>query len=137
MDFIIYTDGGAINNPGPAASAYLIFSGNKLVAKGVKKIGPNTNNVAEYTALILALKKTREIAPDIKPTKITCLSDSSLMVNQINGLFKIKNGNLRGLVLKIRVLEQEINIPIFYKYIPREKNAEADSLVKEALIHDS
>lgn len=133
MDLIIYTDGGAINNPGPAASAYLIFSNNKPVAKGAKKIGPNTNNVAEYSALIMALTKAKEIVANIKPKKITCFSDSSLMVNQINGLFKIKNTNLRSLLIKIRELEQEIYLPIFYKYIPREKNTLADDLVKKAL----
>jgi ribonuclease HI len=57
MDIKIYTDGGAINNPGPAASAYVIYLGNTIIHKESKKIGVNTNNIAEYTALFLRLKK--------------------------------------------------------------------------------
>jgi hypothetical protein len=55
------------------------------------------------------------------------------MVNQLNGLFKVKNSDIRDFVFKTRCLEQEIKIPIVYKYIPREKNTLADSLVKSVL----
>ena len=51
------------------------------------------------------------------------------MVNQVNGLFKVKNGKIREYILKIRGLEQEISLPISYHLIPREQNAEADRLV--------
>ena len=51
------------------------------------------------------------------------------MVNQVKGLFKVKNGRIREYILRIRSLEQEIKIPIFYYLIPREQNQEADRLV--------
>jgi hypothetical protein len=55
------------------------------------------------------------------------------MVNQINGLYKVKAGHIREQIMKIRVLEAKINLPLVYKNIPREKNQIADGLVKEVL----
>src|SRR3989344_3608383 len=132
MELKIYTDGGAINNPGPAASAFVIYHDNKVIHKASFGIGKQTNNFAEYTAVV----KTYEWLIKNKPEgigKINFFSDSNLMVNQLNGLFKIKNASIREFILKIRSLEQELNIPATYKYIPREQNELADSLVKKAL----
>jgi ribonuclease HI len=135
MELKIYTDGGSLNNPGPAASAYVIYQDNKILVKHGKKIGDNTNNFAEYTALILALEKVKELLKNLKDIdKISVFSDSSLMVNQLNGFFKVKNGTIRELIMKVRILEREINIPIIYKHIPREENTLADSLVKKELL---
>ena len=132
MQLDIYTDGGAINNPGPAASAFVVFQGKKIVAQEKKSIGNTTNNIAEYTAVIMALEKLPSlINGQIK--KIIFYSDSKLMVNQLNGLYKVKAGHIREQIMKIRILEAKINPPIIYKNIPREKNEKADSLVKEAL----
>ena len=61
--------------------------------------------------------------------KVEFYSDSRLMVNQVKGLFKVKNGRIKEYILIIRGLEQEINLPITYNYVPREQNAEADLLV--------
>jgi len=130
----IYTDGGALNNPGPAAASFLIYKDKKLLLQGNKFLGKNTNNFAEYSAVVLAyegLKKTLLGNREVK--KIVFHSDSALLVNQLNGLFKIKNAVIREFVLKIKGLENEINLPIVYKYIPRENNEEADALVKKIL----
>ena len=80
----IYTDGAARGNPGLAAVGYIIFRGDKLIKKNVKYIGKSTNNIAEYRAVINALR----IAP--KNKEITLYSDSKLIVNQITGKFKVK-----------------------------------------------
>ena len=61
--------------------------------------------------------------------RIEVFSDSRLMVNQVNGLWKIKEARLRDYVFKIRSLESEIGLPISYKDIPREQNTVADDLV--------
>ena len=53
------------------------------------------------------------------------------MVNQVKGLFKVKNGRIKEYILIIRGLEQEINLPITYQYVPREENVEADKLVNQ------
>jgi len=135
MTLQIYTDGGSLNNPGQAAYAYVIFNGlNKIVSHG-EPIGIASNNIAEYTGLIKALEKVKELVTENNlPVKnIKVFSDSSLMVNQLNGLFKVKNVKIREHVFKIRALEKDINLPIIYIHIVREKNTLADSLVKKAL----
>lgn len=133
MQLDVYTDGGAINNPGPAASAFVIFLGKKIIGREKKPIGNTTNNIAEYTAVIMALEKLPHLINE-KIKKIVFYSDSKLMVNQLNGLYKVKDGQIREQVMKIRILEGKINRPIIYKNIPREENQIADNLVKEALL---
>lgn len=139
MTLTVYTDGGALNNPGPAASAYVIYKDDKniLFQEGVF-LGPQTNNYAEYNAVVLALKKIKALLDsgqarmtDVK--KIVFFSDSKLLVSQLNGLYRVKNGVIREFILKIRILEQEVNLPISYTHIYREQNTVADSLVKRAL----
>ncbi len=134
MELKVYTDGGAIGNPGPAALAFVIYHDNKLLLQYSEKIGPATNNFAEYSALIKAQEKIKELLAQLtNVTKIIFFSDSALMVNQLNGLFKVKDAAIREFIMKARILEQEIKIPIVYKNIPREKNTLADSLIKKQL----
>lgn len=124
----IYTDGGSKGNPGVSSIGIVFYLKNKIIFQHKESIGIATNNDAEYIALIRALEKAiKNNIQDVK--KIECYSDSRLMVNQVKGLFKIKNGKIKEYVLKIRGLEQEIKIPIFYYLIPREQNTEADRLV--------
>jgi len=106
-----------------------------------KSIGIATNNDAEYQALIEALEKIRSTNIEIRNNsqnlnfksvkQIQFFSDSRLMVNQVKGLFKVKNGKIKEYILIIRGLEQEINLPITYQYVPREENVEADKLVNQ------
>jgi ribonuclease HI len=127
----IFTDGGARGNPGPAAIGFVVIdetSGTTIKAIG-KIIGNSTNNVAEYTAVIEALKYLKTIPAE----SYDFLLDSQLVVNQINGKFKIKNINLRNLILEVKQLEQEIGGNLSYQLIPREKNFAADKLVNLAL----
>lgn len=122
----IFTDGGSKGNPGPSSIGVVGFlDGRKIIEIG-KSIGIATNNDAEYRALIEALENTKDIKG---VSKIEFYSDSRLMVNQVKGLFKVKNGKIKEYMLKIRSLEQEINLPITYHYVPREQNQEADTLV--------
>jgi len=137
MQLNIYTDGGARGNPGPAAIGVLVQDGmGRLLTKFGKRIGKATNNVAEYTAVIEALKWIRDQRSEIrdqKMEKIQFFLDSSLVVNQLNGLFRVKDANLRSLLVRIRELEQEVGGNIYYTQIPREKNWQADRLVNQAL----
>ncbi len=123
----VFTDGGSKGNPGPSSIGGVGYINEKKVFEFNKSIGIATNNDAEYQALIYALDEIRNNFQNIK--KIEFNSDSKLMVNQVKGLFKVKNGRIREYILKIRVLEQEINLPIIYQYVPREQNVEADLLV--------
>lgn len=122
----INCDGGARGNPGPAAAAFVV-TGN-LQYKCGKYLGVATNNVAEYQAVILALEWLVK-----NPGRADFFLDSNLVVNQLNGLFKVKNADLRELLLKVRELEGKITLPITYSYVPREQNSEADLLVNETL----
>lgn len=136
MELKIFIDGGARGNPGPAACAFIIYADNKLVVRNGKKLGFATNNFAEYSAVVAALEETKKIV--IKQTlsslyKIKVCSDSNLLVNQLNGLYKVKNSTIREFILKIRILEQEIGLPIIYRHIPREQNSLADKLVNQTL----
>ena len=134
MNLTIYTDGGSLNNPGEAASAFVIYKDNVLAHKNAKRLGIATNNEAEYTAMIMALEAVKIMQSEgDHPTKITVYSDSALMVNQLNGLFKVTKAHIREFIMRIRILEQEVKVPITYIHVLREKNQLADSLVKQAL----
>ena len=121
MNLTVYTDGGALNNPGPAASAYLIYQGKKLLFKDALSIGTASNNVAEYTALIMALKKIEEMKKTSSISSITCLADSKLLVMQMQGLYKIKHVDMKRLHTEVKILEMRLGFIPTYKHIPREK----------------
>lgn len=132
----IHTDGGARGNPGPAAIGVVVKNESGAVLKKIsRKIGEVTNNVAEYSAVIAGLEwlKSNVTMKEVSNVTIHFFLDSTLVVNQLNGLFRVKDSNLRNLLLHVRQLEQEAGGTIFYTYIPREKNYEADILVNQAL----
>jgi len=135
MNLTIYTDGGSLNNPGQAAYGFLIYDGKKQVYTQNERIGIASNNVAEYTALIRALEFVRDTIQKSKVSAkgLLIISDSLLMVNQVNGLYKVNNVDIKPLHSKIKMLEMELGLPMSYKHVLRDKNTEADALVKEAL----
>jgi len=134
-NFSIFCDGGAIGNPGPAASAFVAYQDEEVISKQAKKIGIATNNVAEYQAVIAALEwlKNQSNNQQFNNLTISFFLDSQLLVNQLNGFYKIKNHGLRLLVIKVKALEQEVKGKIYYHHIPRTQNKLADALVKNAL----
>lgn len=131
----IYTDGGSRGNPGQASLGVYIESEDGMEIKSIgKTLGIATNNIAEYSAIKEALswifKNKKEFE---KLKRINFFMDSNLAVSQLNGIYKIKNSNIRNIFFEIKGLENQINIPIYYTHIPREKNKKADSLVNLAL----
>ena len=136
MTLKVFTDGGSKGNPGPSSIGIVFYLDNKIVFKHKESIGIATNNIAEYTGLIRALEKIKDIQMQNKLAglkKIVVRADSLLMISQLNGVYKVKNTNIRECVLKIRILENEINVPIEYSHVYRKNNQMADSLVKKAL----
>ena len=136
MNLKIFTDGGAKGNPGPAAIGVVIQDENgQLIHQFGKFIGHSTNNFAEYQAIAEALQHLvlHVTCYMLHDAKIDFYIDSLLVVNQLNGTFKIKNSKLRELVFKIRNLEQQVKAEIHYHYIPREKNLAHDLAEKEFL----
>jgi len=132
MKLTIYTDGGSLNNPGPAAIGFHIWDGDTLLYEHSEAIGVASNNVAEYTALITALTyvKTHFAATT---EEILVMADSELMIRQVNGMYKVKNADMKPLHTQVKLLEMELGLPINYKHVLRDKNARADALVKKAL----
>ncbi|MDP2695978.1 MAG: ribonuclease HI family protein [bacterium] len=126
---IIYTDGGARGNPGPAAIGAVVGS-----KKYGEYIGEATNNVAEYKAAVLALRKAKLLLGKsrAKATEVEMNLDSELLVKQLNGQYKIMNEDLQPLFIEVWNLKQDFK-KVDFNHIPREKNKEADRLVNEAL----
>ncbi len=140
MELSIFTDGGALNNPGEGAIGVVFFYKGKPIYKISHTIGYSTNNRAEYTAVIVALQILKLLLQKNvvkKDLKVKLFSDSRLMVNQLNGNFKIKDKNIKRLVKMIKEIEQELPFRVIYVNIPREKNRVADSLVKKAFKRDN
>lgn len=130
----IFTDGGAKNNPGPAAIGAVIYKDKEKVKEYSEFIGKATNNEAEYKALIFTLKKVKSLfgKDKIKKVRLKANTDSELMAKQLNGSYKVKDKKIESLFLKAHNLA--LNFGQFeIESVPREKNEEADSLVKQSL----
>ena len=132
---IIYTDGGSRGNPGPAAIAVVIADERDQVVKSYSKtIGQATNNEAEYEALLFGLQKVRALFGKVKIKRmdIEMRADSELVVEHLNGRYKIEEERLWPRFMKVwntRLDFGEIQV----KHVSRSKNKEADRLVNQAL----
>lgn len=125
----IFADGGSRGNPGPSASGYVVLDveDNVLVDKGVY-LGVTTNNQAEYTALKLALEECKKMG--VK--KIEVYMDSLLVINQMKGIYKIRNRDLWPIHQAIVELSHSFK-HVSYSHVPREFNKLADAAVNRAL----
>jgi ribonuclease H / adenosylcobalamin/alpha-ribazole phosphatase len=123
------TDGGARGNPGPAAFGYVLETedGHVLAAHG-EAIGRATNNVAEYRGLVAGMEKAAELGVD----ELEVVSDSELLVKQMQGEYRVKNEALRELWEDANDLERRFR-RVRYKAVRRAHNELADRLVNEAL----
>jgi ribonuclease HI len=129
MKLTLYTDGGARGNPGPAATGVVIKNeAGEIIESFGNYLGEQTNNFAEYTALIEALQKAQELGA----TEVTCISDSKLVVEQLNRNWKVKEPSIQTLFLKAwKELEKFDRWEI--KHTLREGNKEADAEVNKIL----
>ena len=132
MNAILWTDGGARGNPGPAAIGAVVFdpttSPPTRLATVSERIGHATNNVAEYRALIAGLEKAAEVGVD----ELEVVSDSELLVKQMRREYKVKNETLRELFEQASDLANQLG-SVQYTAVRREHNELADRLVNEAL----
>ena len=138
MKFIIYTDGGARGNPGPAGIGAVINVAGEIKKYG-QYIGQATNNEAEYQAVIFALKKLKQLIGKEKAkseAEVEIHLDSELLASQINGEYKIKEKRLQELFLEVWNLKQDFKT-VSFRHIPREDNRGADRLVNQALDRES
>jgi len=128
---MLFSDGGARGNPGPAAIAFVALNeGGETIKAAAQYIGIHTNNQAEYRALLLGLS----FAKDTKTHEVICHLDSELVAKQLNGIYTVKNSQLQQLCRK--VLEQKQYFKqITFVSVPREHSQiqRADALLNKAL----
>lgn len=126
---LVYTDGASRGNPGKAGVGVVICDKERHVLEEVSEyIGETTNNVAEYKALIRALEKALEYCPK----ELEIFSDSELLVRQVNGQYKVRAPSILPLYNKAKKL-MEMFPRWTIEYIPRGKNALADTLANTAI----
>lgn len=126
---VIYSDGGSRGNPGPSASAYVIIDNSEnIISEGGVYLGITTNNQAEYQAVRLALKGAIELGLKVIDFRL----DSALVVNQLNGIYKIKNRDLWPIHEDIKALLIHFD-KISFSHVRREFNQIADALVNKVL----
>jgi ribonuclease HI len=128
-ELVLHVDGGARGNPGPAAIGVVISRPDGgLVEELAETIGPATNNVAEYRALLRGLER----AAALGATRIRVVNDSELIARQVQGAYKVKHPAMRPLYA-----EAMSRLTRFDQWsiesVPRARNAAADALVNRAL----
>lgn len=126
----IYTDGGARGNPGPAGAGAVIYKGKEKVSEVSRFLGKQTNNWAEYEALILALEAAE---PFSKNAAVTVRMDSELIVKQMRGEYRVKDAELKKQHAKVKALIEQHFPNISFVHVRREENTEADQLANEAM----
>ena len=135
-EITINTDGGARGNPGPAAIGITAKAGQETLFEISEYIGQQTNNSAEYLAVIHALHHLVE--HQVVADNCLFLLDSELIVRQITGLYRVKEGHLQTLARQVHELCQELKnhrqlVNINFRHVRREENKRADQLVNQAL----
>lgn len=126
---IIYSDGGSRGNPGPSASGFVIKDmSDHTLFEGGKYLGVTTNNQAEYQAVKLALEKAIEMGVRYVQFRM----DSLLVVNQLSGVYQIKNRDLWPIHAAIKELMAKFK-EISFTHVLREYNKEADAMVNKIL----
>jgi ribonuclease HI len=126
---VVHVDGGARGNPGPAAAAAVVSTpAGEVLDEAAERIGVATNNVAEYRALLLGLRRARELGA----SEVEVVNDSELIAKQVNGVYKVKHRDMKPLHAAARqALDAFDRWSI--RSVPRAQNAAADALVNQAL----
>jgi GxxExxY protein len=129
LDAVMHIDGGARGNPGPAACAVVVAAADGAPLHSFSRyLGETTNNVAEYRALLAAL----EYALEHRYLRLKVVSDSELLVRQMQGRYKVKSADLKPLREQARGLIDRLGA-FSIEHVRREANREADRLVNQAL----
>lgn len=133
-NILIYTDGGARGNPGPAGAGAIIFGERGEVLKEISDyLGETTNNVAEYEALVRVLAAAKELfGHALHDMHVDIRMDSELIVRQMEGKYKVKALGLKPRFLQVKELLTHIPHHTF-THVPREDNTHADALVNRAI----
>lgn len=126
---VVNVDGGARGNPGPAAIAAVIATpGGQVLEERFEAIGPATNNVAEYRALLLGIER----AQALDAGEVELVADSELVVRQVRGEYRVKDAGLRALHAQVQAALGGFE-RWSIRHVRREANDRADALVNQAL----
>jgi ribonuclease HI len=125
----LYVDGSSKGNPGEGGAGVVIKDEQeRTVLQSKRHLGLVTNNIAEYQALILGLQEARQLGSQ----EVEIYLDSELVVNQINGVYRVRDSKLKTLEGEVRGLLRHFARWVI-RHIPREENREADRLAREAV----
>lgn len=125
----VNSDGGSRGNPGPGAAGIVVRDpSGEIVARGGSFLGDVTNNMAEYEALLWAMRAARALGA----TSVRLRADSELVVKQMRGEYRVKNEGLKPLFLQAQALVRTFE-SVEFQHVRREANAEADALANEAM----
>lgn len=128
-EIIVYTDGASRGNPGPASiGIYVTNVESEPLFEFGERLGQQTNNFAEYTAVVRAL----EIANQRGVQRVLLRSDSELMVKQMTGIYKVKSPAIQPLHAQAIALIRKFD-SVRFEHVRREFNAEADRIANQAL----
>jgi ribonuclease HI len=136
MEFMLYADGGARGNPGPAGAGAVVFDNlGKRVVEVSDYLGVATNNIAEYEAILRGLKKLTEEFPAevLKESKLAIRMDSKLVIEQLKGAYKVKHPNLVPRYMEVKNLIARHFGPVTFEHVYRENNKDADELANRAM----
>jgi ribonuclease HI len=130
MTLFAATDGASRGNPGESGVGVIVRDETgREVLRISRYLGTTTNNIAEYTALILLLKEIRTLPC----TRLVVQSDSELLVRQVNGKYKVRNAGLKKKFDEVQRLRAASPFPVEITYVPRTQNAEADRLANQGI----
>lgn len=125
----LYADGGSRGNPGPSASGYVLMDmADNIIHKSGVYLGITTNNQAEYQALRFGLEEAQKLGASI----VNVYMDSLLVINQMKGIFKVRNQDLLPIHQAIKELNKNFS-KIVFTHVPRELNKLADAEVNITL----
>ena len=129
IELVVQADGGARGNPGPAGFGVVVMTpAGQVLAELAEPIGPATNNVAEYRAVIAGLERAR----DLGASRVEVRSDSQLVVRQLTGVWQVKTDALQPLWAQAHDLAEGFD-QVRFTQVPREENRRADALANQAM----
>lgn len=130
----MYSDGGSRGNPGPAACAFAVFTADGKELFSYKKfLGVTTNNVAEYKGVLAGVLWLTKQKEKLEDASVTFFLDSELLVKQLKGEYKVKSPHLKPLYEKVKKTVDDLDFPVDYQHVLRDKNKRADALVNAAM----
>ncbi len=131
----VFSDGASRGNPGLSGIGIVFKQADrkKPFLKHGYLIKNTTNNVAEYIALLAAIKITEASLTNYHFEEVQFFADSELLVKQMNGIYKVKNGKLKPLFTEIKRILSSKKYAYSFIHIPREKNQEADEQANEGI----